>query len=80
MSSERIGAAAYVKKAAPLADYFNCASHCLNLSASKTLKVLALSCCLDTVKKVVSFFQSAKTDKVLQDTSLWKVMTNKNES
>ena len=67
MSSERIGAAANVKKVAPLADYFYCASHCLNLSASKTLKVLALSCCLDTVKKVVAFFQSAKRDKVLLD-------------
>ena len=65
MSSEQIGAAATVKKVAPLADYFHCASHCLNLSASKTLKVLPLSCCLDTVKKVVTFFQSAKRNKVL---------------
>ena len=67
MSSERIGAAANVKKVAPLADYFHCASHCLNLPASKTLKVLALSCCLDTVKRVVAFFQSANRDKVLLD-------------
>ena len=77
MSSEKIGAAAYVKKAALLADYFHCASHCLNLSASKTLKVLALSCCLDTVKKVVSFFRVQRETKFCKTSSLWKMMTTK---
>ncbi len=40
MSSERIGAAANVKKVALLADYFHCASHCLNLLPLKHSKFL----------------------------------------
>lgn len=69
MSSERIGAAAYVKQAAPLADYFHCASHSLNLAASQTVKVLALVSCVDTVKETIRFFHSsAKRNQILMDT------------
>jgi len=46
MSSERVGAAATVKAVAPLADYFHCAMHSLNLSVSQPVKVVEIRHCL----------------------------------
>ena len=51
---------------APLADYHHCASHCLNLSASKTIDIVPLKSCCETVGKVISFFhRSSKNSEAL---------------
>ena len=56
MSSEAVGAAAKVRKDAPLATYYHCAMHMLNLCASETCRVTSVRNCVDTVGEMTSFF------------------------
>ena len=53
MASERVGAAAAVKVQAPLADYFHCTMHSLNLTASQSLKSQKLGYCFDCIHETV---------------------------
>jgi hypothetical protein len=67
MSSEEVGTAAYFREDAPLAQFYHCKSHCLNLSASKSLKVPELDSAQSAIKKTVSFFNhSAKRTELLK--------------
>jgi len=68
MSSERIGAAAFVKSKAPLADYFHCTMHSFNLSASQSSKIVEIRHCFDCIQETVSFFRfSAKRTLCLEN-------------
>ena len=60
MSSERVGVAANIKNDAPLADYFHCAMHALNLSCSRAVSVTDIRHAEDVAREVISFFSSAK--------------------
>ena len=55
MSSERVGVAAEVLSVAPLAYYFHCAVHALNLSTSLMKKVDIIRNALGTMERVVAF-------------------------
>jgi len=59
MSSEAVGAAAEVRNEAPLAMYFHCAMHMLNLCSSETCCVTAVRNCVDTVGQMTSFFNNS---------------------
>ena len=55
MSSERVGVAAQIQKVSPLAHYFHCAVHALNLSTSRINEVDVIRNALGTMETVVSF-------------------------
>ena len=67
MASERIGVAAIVKEIAVLADYFHCAMHSLNLSATQTSKVPEIRHCLDVIRDMCNFFKYAKRKSYLEE-------------
>ena len=56
---EAVGAVAVVQNEAPLAVYFHCAMHMLNLCASKTCRVTAVRNCVDNVGQMTSFFNNS---------------------
>ena len=59
MSSNRFGAAATFKKEAPMAMYFHCAMHCLNLSASRTISIPAIQQAQAVIKDIPACFRSS---------------------
>ena len=60
-------AAAVFKQEAPNAEYFHCAMHSLNLSASKAVTVIEVQQAQDVVKETTSCFkQSAKRMSLLK--------------
>eukprot|EP00057_Strongylocentrotus_purpuratus_P011007 XP_011665481.1 PREDICTED: zinc finger MYM-type protein 1-like [Strongylocentrotus purpuratus] len=59
MSSQQVGVAAVVKDEAPLAQYFHCAMHMLNLCATKSTQVVSIRNCLDIIQQMTSFFNSS---------------------
>ena len=66
MSSERVGVCSFIKSAAPLADYFHCCMHALNLSCSRAAKIPAIRHCMDDIKDINNFFKHAKRNSYLQ--------------
>ena len=58
MASERSGVTSIVHNESPLADYFHCAMHCLNLSASAAVKVSAIQNAENVARKVVNIFKA----------------------
>eukprot|EP00795_Rhopilema_esculentum_P014982 gene14981-biopygen873 len=66
MSSERVGVCSFIKSAAPLADYFHCCMHALNLSCSRAAKIPAIRHCMDDIKDINKFFKHAKRNSYLQ--------------
>ena len=67
MASERSGVTSIVQNESPLAFYFYCATHCLNLSASSAVKVLAIQNAKNVARKVVKTFKtSAKKTALLK--------------
>ena len=66
MSSERVGVCSVIKTAAPLADYFHCCMHALNLSCSRATKIPAIRHCMDDIKDISNFFKHAKRNSYLQ--------------
>lgn len=69
MSSEVKGAAAVVRREAPMALYFHCMMHCFNLCASQSVNVISIRNCLDLVREIISFFSfSASRNYILQQT------------
>ena len=66
MSSERVGVCSVIKTAAPLADYFHCCMHALNLSCSRATKIPAIRHCMDDIKDINNFFKHAKRKSYLQ--------------
>jgi hypothetical protein len=67
MRSEVRGAAATVRQEAPMALYFHCMMHCLNLCASQSVKVPSIRNCVDQVREMINFFSfSATRNHVLQ--------------
>jgi len=60
MASDRVGVAANIKAVAPLADYFHCAMHALNLSCSRAVSVVEIRHAQDVIKDLTRFFDSAK--------------------
>ena len=66
MSSERVGVCSVIKAAAPLADYFHCCMHALNLSCSRATKIPAIRHCMDDIKDINDFFRYAKRNSYLQ--------------
>ena len=59
LSSERVGAAACFKRSAPNARYFHCALHRLNLSATSTIAVPAITHAQDVMKSTTACFNSS---------------------
>ncbi|XP_041471535.1 zinc finger MYM-type protein 1-like [Lytechinus variegatus] len=59
MASQQVGVAAIVKDEAPLAEYFHCAMHMLNLCATRSTRVVSIRNCLDTIQQMTSFFNSS---------------------
>ena len=53
MSSEQVGVAANIKNDAPLADYFHCAMHALNLSCSRAVSVTDIRHAEDVAREVI---------------------------
>ena len=66
MSSERVDVCSVIKTAAPLADYFHCCMHALNLSCSRATKIPAIRHCMDDIKDISNFFKHAKRNSYLQ--------------
>ena len=59
MSSQRVGVAAVFKSEAPLAHYFHCVMHCLNLTASKAISVPGIRHSEDVIAEISCFFRSS---------------------
>ena len=55
MRSERVGVASHIKEVAPLADYFHCAMHALNLSCAKVVTVPQIRHAQDIVQRTTTF-------------------------
>ena len=67
MASERSDVASVVQNESPLAYYFHCAVHCLNLSASAAVKISAIQNAEKVAQKVVKTFKvSAKKTALLK--------------
>ncbi|XP_043219971.1 52 kDa repressor of the inhibitor of the protein kinase-like [Amphibalanus amphitrite] len=67
MSSEKVGVAACVKEKAPLADYFHCAVHAVNLSTSLIRKVAVVRNGLDAMEAAITFLtDGAKRGDLIQ--------------
>ncbi|XP_037086739.1 uncharacterized protein LOC119107408 [Pollicipes pollicipes] len=67
MSSMKAGVAAHVQREAPLAHYYHCAMHGLNLAASKMSSVRAVRNAQGTMETVIAFVaDGAKRSVVLQ--------------
>jgi len=66
MSSERVGVCSVIKSATPLADYFHCCMHALNLSCSRATKIPTIRHCMDDIKDINNFFKHAKRNSYLQ--------------
>lgn len=67
MASQTVGAAGVLKENHPLADYFHCCMHALNLSASTACTIHEIRHCEDIVSQTVSFIQhSAKRTRCLK--------------
>jgi hypothetical protein len=67
MSSAIKGAAAELRKSAPLALYFHCMLHCFNLCASQSINVKMVRNCMDVVAEMANFFSnSAKRQHALE--------------
>jgi hypothetical protein len=60
MASERICAAAALKKVSEHADYFHCVMHSLNLSATQAVKVSEIRQCQDILTEMCNFLKYAK--------------------
>ena len=66
MSSERVGVAAQIREESPLAHYFHCAVHALNLATSRINQVDAIRNALGTMETAVSFLtDGAKREELL---------------
>ena len=65
MSSERVGVSSIIQASAPLADYFHCCMHALNLSGLQSTNVVAVRHCMNEIKEMVSFFKYAKRNSHL---------------
>lgn len=69
MSSERVGVAAEVLSVAPLAYYFHCAVHALNLSTSLINKVAIIRNALGAMERAVAFVtDGAKREELYRHT------------
>ena len=67
MASKRSGVTSVVQNEFPLAYYFHCAIHCLNLSASAAVKVSAIQNAENVARKAVKMFKaSAKKTALLK--------------
>ena len=67
MASAKVGVAAGVKAKAPLADYFHCAVHAVNLSTSLIRKVAVVRNGLDAMESVITFVtDGAKRGDILR--------------
>lgn len=67
MASERVGVSATIQNEAPLAFYFHCAMHCLNLSASAAIKVPPIRNAENVVREISTTFRaSAKKTNLLK--------------
>ena len=67
MSSLRVGVAAHVLAKAPLADYFHCSAHAMNLAASMMNRVEVIRNALGVLESVVVFVtDSAKREELLR--------------
>ena len=59
MASKRSGVTSIVQNESPLAFYFYCATHCLNLSASAAVKASAIQNAKNVARKVVKMFKTS---------------------
>ena len=67
MASEQSGVTSIVQNESPLAHYFHCAMHCLNLSDSAAVKFSAIQNAENVARKVVKMFKtSAKKNSVVE--------------
>jgi hypothetical protein len=67
LRSVTVGAAAILLRDAPLAFYFHCMMHILNLCASQANSVPSVRNCIDSVRELISFFNtSPKRHHLLQ--------------
>ena len=65
MASERSGVTSIVQDELPLAYYFYCRTHCLNLSASAAVKVSAIQNAKNVARKAVKMFNTRAKKTVL---------------
>ena len=67
MSSERVGVAAKVREVSPLAQYFHCVNHGLNLATTKVNQVAIVRNALGTMENIITFITNgAKRDCILK--------------
>jgi len=60
MSGQQAGVAAIIRdKYAPMADYYHCAMHALNLSCSRAVSVSTVRHAQDIIAQTTSFFGSS---------------------
>ena len=77
MSSERVGAAANIKKYAKNAEYFHCANHGLNLATSQVTSVDVVRNAQSTMESIIVFItDSAKRDELLRHSNKTSVDAN----
>ena len=72
MASERSGVTSIVQNEPPLAYYFHCAMHCLNLSVSAGVKVSAIQNAANVARKVVKMLKTSA-----KKTALWNRVVQK---
>ena len=59
LSSEIVAAAVEFQKEAPLANYYHCMMHALNVCASQSIKVQLIRSCLNVVSQLANFSNSS---------------------
>ena len=68
MASQKVGVSAHVKNLAPMAFYFHCTVHALNLATSQVMKVEIIRNALGTMESIIVFVcDGAKRQSLLTD-------------
>jgi len=70
MAGKSKGAAALITKQHPLALYFHCASHCLNLAVMKSVQVTSIRNMMGTVERMSSFLDGHPKRQTALDRAL----------
>ncbi|XP_038059226.1 uncharacterized protein LOC119730416 [Patiria miniata] len=73
MSSQRVGVVANIKDVAPMADYYHCAMHGLNLATSRVVAVPVIRNAQDIMSSTITFV----TDGAKREDLLTKIVATK---
>ena len=80
LASERSGVTSVVQKESPLAYYFHCAMHFLNLSASAGAKVSATQNAENVARKVVKMFKTCAKKTALLKSRIKENVSSQGET